>query len=683
METDNTSTFSAKPPPLNSDQLNYLIWRYLQESGYGEAAVKLQRDWRVDAESLPFAKNIRGHALVSLVQKGLRYHHLSLTIDENGRPSKQLNPSMFFFGPESEKPRPELSDDVASQAPSPENSGIVPRKHPRDSIINGLPEPTTQPAPKRSRKTVAGSERNGSSTRKPSGSTAQAATHSAMDVDMTNGHPASTSDARSPSATEPGPDENGIHLNGVKHDDRMEVDEDPLDGDGHAIEASAAELVPSPIHTLSNGASIGIQVAPAKVANLSPSTVVLDTQDPLAMGPPRQVTEVSWRPGHTNVITAMGDNFCGTWKPTDRSTKPESRTPFQSLVESADAELISALAWNTEGEVLALATYSSQSGQLHLFDGQELTLLEALPASQRAITSLQWHGRGTRLLGIAPYDNDDGTNTNTMGSSILLWDLSNSPNFSGPLSISVPEILVDMDAASYNGNGIVGAVGQQSVYLCRANSELEIAERWVSDPNENDQWTFIRCAWQDREAILVTASAETRCLWMPSKSVTKKDAHDAPITGLELRPRINSSITPGWKQEFATSSMDGTAKIWTYDPDSPSILCLNKLTIGHASPLMTLSFSPDGFCLAGASYDTIRIWNAEHGYNYMATWKGELGSWNGSQLRDDDIMSIGGVSSMNGDVLQTSADHALTWDSESKKLAFGLGSQVAVIDFQR
>jgi hypothetical protein len=44
--------------------------------------VKLQRDWKVDAESLPFARCVKGHALVSLVQKGLRYHHLSLTIDE-------------------------------------------------------------------------------------------------------------------------------------------------------------------------------------------------------------------------------------------------------------------------------------------------------------------------------------------------------------------------------------------------------------------------------------------------------------------------------------------------------------------------------------------------------------------------------------------------------------------------
>jgi hypothetical protein len=118
MEAENTPNPSIKPPPLNSDQLNYLIWRYVvsalylrqptanpsmqvssriryeiilglapsyaddRYTGYADAATKLMRDWKVDAETLPFAKHVKGQALVSLVQKGLRYHHLSLTIDE-------------------------------------------------------------------------------------------------------------------------------------------------------------------------------------------------------------------------------------------------------------------------------------------------------------------------------------------------------------------------------------------------------------------------------------------------------------------------------------------------------------------------------------------------------------------------------------------------------------------------
>jgi len=119
------------------------------------------------------------------------------------------------------------------------------------------------------------------------------------------------------------------------------------------------------------------------------------------------------------------------------------------------------------------------------------------------------------------------------------------------------------------------------------------------------------------------------------------------------------------------------------DPESNAIVSVRKLLIGNASPVMTLSYSPDGFCLTGASYDTIRIWNAEHSYHHMATWKGEEESWNGARLRDDDMMSIGGASSIVGDGLQASADHSLSWDADSKKLAFGLGAQVAVIDFQR
>ncbi|KIW49326.1 hypothetical protein, variant 1 [Exophiala xenobiotica] len=670
MEADNASTFNAKPPPLNSDQLNYLIWRYLQESGYAEAAVKLQRDWKVDAESLPFAKSIKGHALVHLVQKGLRYHHLSLTIDENGRPSKQLNPSMFFFGPESNEPPPELREESIPAA-SPAPSSTTAPKLCRESVPNGLPETLAHPASKRSRKTAAGSDRNGGVARKSSGAAHQVG----LDVDMTNGHPPSVTDARSPSATEGGVDEHGPMANG----DRMDVDEESLTADqpNHDIKS---EAVPPLIHTLSNGASVGIQVAPAKVANLAPSTTYLQIQDIVPSPEAKSLTRVSWRPTDNNIVTAIGDNFCGTW---NLASDSKQQPPFQELLESSTSTLVSAVAWEPSGEMLAIATYSNQSGQIHLFDGQELALMESLPASQRAITSLRWQSQGLRLLGIAPYDSESSGSPQHSGSSILLWDLSRSPNFTGPLSVSVPEVLVDMDCALFDGNGIVCATGQRAVYHCQAFSDLVLQQKWMSDATEGDQWTFVRCAWHEpSSATLVTASADTGSLWMPVQNVFKKGAHEAAITGLELRPR-QPGTGPSMKQEFATSSMDGTVKVWVLDPESNAIVSIRKLIIGNASPIMTLSYSPDGFCMTGASYDTIRIWNAEHNYHHMATWKGEEESWNGARLRDDDMMSIGGASSINGDGLQASADHSLSWDADSKKLAFGLGVQVAVIDFQR
>jgi hypothetical protein len=50
--------------------------------GYGEAAVKLQRDWNIVPQALPFANRIKSRALISLVQQGLRYYHLAKTIDQ-------------------------------------------------------------------------------------------------------------------------------------------------------------------------------------------------------------------------------------------------------------------------------------------------------------------------------------------------------------------------------------------------------------------------------------------------------------------------------------------------------------------------------------------------------------------------------------------------------------------------
>jgi hypothetical protein len=64
--------------------LRILLFRdsYSYITGYGEAAVKLQRDWNLDPQSLPFANRIKSRALVSLVQQGLRYYYLAKTLDQ-------------------------------------------------------------------------------------------------------------------------------------------------------------------------------------------------------------------------------------------------------------------------------------------------------------------------------------------------------------------------------------------------------------------------------------------------------------------------------------------------------------------------------------------------------------------------------------------------------------------------
>lgn len=75
---------------LGSDHVNYLILRYLQESGHGNAAKALYQDWNRadeyrDPEKLPFASVVKPHELVSIIQDGLFHDQLHATVTNQSR----------------------------------------------------------------------------------------------------------------------------------------------------------------------------------------------------------------------------------------------------------------------------------------------------------------------------------------------------------------------------------------------------------------------------------------------------------------------------------------------------------------------------------------------------------------------------------------------------------------------
>ncbi|KAF2497357.1 hypothetical protein BU16DRAFT_457014 [Lophium mytilinum] len=71
--------------PLSSNVVNYLVWRYLQESGFGNAAVQLSRSWYHNPDRLPFAKNVSSHALIHILQDGLWLDKLQAEVKDGQR----------------------------------------------------------------------------------------------------------------------------------------------------------------------------------------------------------------------------------------------------------------------------------------------------------------------------------------------------------------------------------------------------------------------------------------------------------------------------------------------------------------------------------------------------------------------------------------------------------------------
>ncbi|ERF74192.1 hypothetical protein EPUS_03382 [Endocarpon pusillum Z07020] len=656
-----------------------------KDTGYGEAAVKLQRDWKLDPQSLPLAKHIKGGALVRLIKYGLRYYYTDQVWDRRACKKVPFQPSMLFFGPESARPVFQQEEDASGESEtgttrqdlSPKSASA--RKHPRESGLNGAADQANQPAPKRSRKTAHDKDHGVEKQHPQQNAEFVIDEKVSMEVDHKDGHansPSSDSvppapEARSPSTSDLDPDTDmdmGMS-NGVAQG--FEV------GNGVGLFESTDqermnELLP-PIPTLENGHSVGVQLHPTKSAEsdlLVPESMVLHVADDA------HVTDASWRPTDPTVLAASGHDFVGVWKIPNQPSPPGAvLPPSQSVIDRRYDQIVSAMAWEPGGTMLAIAVFDNHTaGAIRIYDGQEAVLIDCLPAAQRLITTLRWQQVGSRLMGFA---------ASTDESSLVLWDLSGSTPFPGAFPITVPEQIHDISWASHGNTSIVCAAGDGVIYQCRAVAELVIEQKWAStSSDDHTSWNLVKCSWWSEEAaIIIAASASPAMLWIPTKNVQARNIHSAPITCLDLRP--GQIVHPDQDPycEFATCSLDGSVKIWRYSDHSASIECLFKLSMTETAPILGLSYTPDGHAVAAASYDKVVLWRADKRSPALAKWKGNEANWGGAYLKRQRRVSQG--ETMSEDGAREETGHSLTWDAESRKLAFALGNQVAVIDFRQ
>ncbi|KAE8365556.1 hypothetical protein BDV27DRAFT_144315 [Aspergillus caelatus] len=608
-------------PDLTSHHVNYLIWRYLQESGHGEAAVTLQRAWNHDPQSLPFAPYIKTHALVSLVQKGLQYHELEQSLDKDGNP-RPFSPSDYFFGPAVLEAEPRKSqggpgENGTDQAPVSPTSKVA-----RDSVINGHltgepAAPQVVPNAKKTRKSDR-AETNGDEI--------------PMEIDS-NGvaNETKSAGAASPSLADTAVDGDGDVSMGMRPDSQ---DQEPT---------------AAPTFTLTNGHSVGVQITPAKAADLSPNTALLNVADGC------HVTRALWRPNDSTVVVAVGETFCSLWK------MPSSASPVQEkLVEGkGDNICVSAVAWDPTGQKLAVATYNDMRGSITMYDvaGNAVDLLPEVP---RMITGLHWTESGTHLIVVA---------SDSKVSELALWDDSLRPDeFPSPQVIDGS--IYDL---SWLGRNEAYASGNGTVYQCGVDSSIHISKTFTSETDR--PWTFIRSANVNSSSVAVAASSAAAAFWIPTHDMHLDGAHEGDITAIELKPNTLEQPQANHPLVLASSSTDDTVKVWHIDLDAKRFDCIHRLFLGPSSPALASSFSPDGYALAAASKEKLFIWNSQRGGTAMATWS--VPGTDGTKIEEGQNHLANGH---NGNA-EPIPDRSLAWDSDGKRLAFGFGKQVCCLSY--
>ncbi|PYH46844.1 WD40 repeat domain-containing protein [Aspergillus saccharolyticus JOP 1030-1] len=628
-------------PDLTSHHVNYLIWRYLQESGHGEAAIQLQRAWNHDPQSLPFAPYIKTHALVSLVQKGLQYYELEHSIDREGN-ATSFTPSSYFFGP----------------APLEQETSKV--QHGPGEVAVGTDQAPVSPASKVVAREGGDSVTNGHLT-------AEAA--AAAQPTPTNVKKTRKSD-RSEANGDEGPmevDSNGVTHPEVKAAAAVEnlpfTAEVTVDGDGDvSMVGIRPELQdqeppapppppPPPTFTLTTGHSVGVQITPAKAADLGPDTALLEVAGA------DHVTRTLWRPNDPTVVVAAGDSFCTLWRLS--STAPPVQ---EKLIENnGDRTCVSAVSWEPNGHKLAVATYNDMRGSITMYDvfGNAVDLLPEVP---RMITGLHWADSGSKLIVVA---------SDSRISELALWDDSLRPDeFPSPQVID--GTVLDL---CWLGSSQVYACGPGTVYQCDVDSSVHISKTFASS-NPERVWSFIRCASVGSSPVAVAASSASAALWVPTHDLHLENAHEGEITAIEIKPNREQS-SDAQNLFVASSSTDDTVKVWQINLESKHFDCIHQLSLGPSSPALAASFSPDSYALAAASKDNLFIWNAQRGGTPMAAWKAPA-----SEERKRNHEPSGLVNGHNG-TTEPAPDRSLAWDTDGKRLAFGFGNQLAIVNLQR
>ena len=382
--------------PLTSDHVNYLIWRYLQERGFGKSAVQLSREWGTDdPHQLPFAHSVKQGTLISILQDGLRYDALAaaaeFSLSKGKKPQRYQEPVVNgTTTPTHSSPLPGLRygfvnerkrrvDQSPPGAPaSLSNSLNLPRKRQRIHNDDAVATPFL-PASQIPSKTAPVSPPSASSPVAPSHQRRRSSKAPTLSV-RTNGEPMDVDDGADEAPKEPEPDAQQAEI---------EVKEEP-----------------QPIvSTLEIGETSGTQKSREKPKEIPIATTLVNKQ---LSG--KDILGAYWDPSDPGSLVVTGGS---TWQsikvPAVPSTeRPQSRGNSthisQDPANNSTKYFVSAIALAKRRQFLAAATEISfdddASISLDLQDlgntGKRSRMLS--PNHPDCVVQLEWNRLETALL---------------------------------------------------------------------------------------------------------------------------------------------------------------------------------------------------------------------------------------------------------------------------------------------
>ncbi|CAF0996889.1 unnamed protein product [Adineta ricciae] len=626
---------------FTSDEVNYLIYRYLAESGFVHSAYLFGLESHIAHTSIN-GNIVPPGALLSLMQKGLYYTEAELCIGDDGQERTCENLSLIdAVVPEIvETRRRELHQQQQQQSSTSSSSSTGPtvktdsKSSSRTHIHSSTPNekdrspmhPVTNTSPQSTHPTITdrsnidsssvngGINHSNSSSADPTSmslkmfntplpghSHSPASTHShyshthpPSSSSHTNTHQSSTNAGNYP-AIPNGNDNSSLssysnstnHIAIPKHEP---MDYETVNNSHHHS------------HYSGNSTSNSLPTLPGSLNNTNNAMVNGSVEIPpnrvtVLRGHESEVFICAWNPTHDLLASGSGDSTARIWN-LQGTREPEM--VLRHCIRRGDTQVpsnkdVTSLDWNPSGTQLATGSYDGYA-RIWSSDGN---LASTLGQHKGPIFALKWNKKGNYILSA-------GVDRTT-----IIWD-ANSGHCEQQFAFhTAPALDVDWQSDIT----FASCSTDQKIHVCRLGEQRPL-KTFHGHQNEVNA-----IKWDPQGRLLASCSDDMSLkIWNMTKDtpVHNLQAHNKEIYTIKWSPTGPGTMNPNANLLLASASFDSTVRLWDVERGT----CQSTL-VKHTEPVYSVSFSPDGRLLATGSFDkAIYIWDIARGeivHSYRGT----------------------------------------------------------------